>query len=302
MLDNLTGLVNSALSEVASAFSQVYGGKKVSLRYPLGDEQKFQNMIKFTALSRQQKNNTKDKFIASPQFAASTLGAVSLYMPAGLQVNDNLSYDNVDTGVGGMLVNSYQNAASAPEFLKQVAKDSPQLADRYISQKLAEASQSKGIAGGAAGQLLINRGEVINPHTQMLFRSPALRQFNFNFKLIPRSKAEAKEIIKIVQFFRLAAYPSLGAGTSEAKTQSNNVQLNMASYTFPDVFEIKYMSGNRENKNLIKFGRAYLTAINVNYNQTSPTFYEDGMPSEIDLSLTFQETKAISREDIKNGY
>jgi hypothetical protein len=76
----------------------------------------------------------------------------------------------------------------------------------------------------------------------------------------------------------------------------------MASYTFPDVFEIKYMSGNRENKNLIKFGRAYLTAINVNYNQTSPTFYEDGMPSEIDLSLTFQETKAISREDIKNGY
>jgi hypothetical protein len=62
------------------------------------------------------------------------------------------------------------------------------------------------------------------------------------------------------------------------------------------------MSGNRENKNLIKFGRAYLTAINVNYNQTSPTFYEDGMPSEIDLSLTFQETKAISREDIKNGY
>lgn len=302
MLDNLTGLVNSALSEVASAFAQVYGGKKVSLRYPLGDEEKFQNMIKFTALSRQQKNNIPDKFITSPQFAASTLGAVSLYMPAGLQVNDNLSYDNVDTGIGGMLVNSYQNAASASEFLKQVGKDSPQLGDRFISQKLAEASQNKGIAGGAAGQVLINRGEVINPHTQMLFRSPALRQFNFNFKLIPRSKAEAKEIIKIVQFFRLAAYPSLGPGSTEAKGTSNNTQLNMASYTFPDVFEIKYMSGKRENRNLIKFGRAYLTAINVNYNQSSPTFYDDGMPSEIDLSLTFQETKAISREDIKNGY
>lgn len=302
MLDNLTGLVNSALSEVASAFSQVYGGKKVSLRYPLGDQEKFQNMIKFTALSRQQKNNVADKFVASPQFAASTLGAVSLYMPAGLQVNDNLSYDNVDTGIGGMLVNSYQNSASASEFLSQVGKDSPQLLDRFISQKLAESSQSKGIAGGAAGQLLINRGEVINPHTQMLFRSPALRQFNFNFKLIPRSKAEAKEIIKIVQFFRLAAYPSLGPGGSETKSATNNAQLNMASYTFPDVFEIKYMSNNRENRNLIKFGRAYLTSINVNYNQTSPTFYDDGMPSEIDLSLTFQETKAISREDIKNGY
>lgn len=303
MLDNLTGLVNSALSEVASAFAQVYGGKKVSLRYPLGDQEKFQNMIKFTALSRQQKNNRVDKFVTSPEFAASTLGAVSLYMPAGLQVNDNLSYDNVDTGLGGMLANSYQNAASSSEFLKQVAKDSPQLGDRFISQKLAEASQNKGIVGGAAGQVLINRGEVVNPHTQMLFRSPALRQFNFNFKLIPRSKAEAKEIIKIVQFFRLAAYPSLGPGSAEVDAKSANAkQLNMATYTFPDVFEIKYMSGSRENRNLIKFGRAYLTAINVNYNQSSPTFYEDGMPSEIDLSLTFQETKAISREDIKNGY
>jgi hypothetical protein len=303
MLDNLTGLVNSALSEVASAFSQVYGGKKVSLRYPLGDTDKFQNMIKFTALSRQQKNNKVDKFVVAPEFAASTLGAVSLYMPAGLQVNDNLSYDNVDTGIGGMLVNTYQNAASSSEFLKQVAADSPQLGDRFISQKLAEASQNKGIVGGAAGQVLINRGEVINPHTQMLFRSPALRQFNFNFKLIPRSKAEAKEIIKIVQFFRLAAYPSLGPGASEAGAKGANAkQLSMAAYTFPDVFEIKYMTGSRQNTNLIKYGRAYLTSINVNYNATSPTFYEDGMPSEIDLALTFQETKAISREDIKNGY
>lgn len=300
MLNNLTGLVKSALSEVATAFSQVYGGKKVSLRYPIGDQEKFQNIIKFTALSRQPKNSKADKFVSAPEFAASTLGAVSLYMPAGLQVNDNLSYDNVDTGIGGMLVGQYQNAASTSQFLKQVANESPQLADRFISQKLAEASQNKGIVGGAAGQVLINRGEVVNPHTQMLFRSPALRQFNFNFKLIPRSRAEAMEIIKIVQFFRLAAYPSLGPGA--VNPGAKGPQLSMATYSFPDVFEIKYLSNNKVNGNLIKFGRAYLTSINVNYNATSPTFYEDGMPSEIDLSLTFQETKALSREDIKAGY
>jgi hypothetical protein len=296
MIDNLTGLVNSALSEVSSAFSQMFGGKKVSLRYPLSDVEKFQNTIKFTALARQQKSNAVDKFSA-PQFASSSLGSVSLYMPSSLQINDNLSYDNVDTGLGGMLVNAYQNSAGASEFLKTVAKESPQLLDRVVSQKLAETASGRGAASGVAGQLLINRGEVVNPHTEMLFKSPALRQFNFNFKLMPRSKAEAKEIIKIVQFFRLAAYPELGAGARDEKGQ-----LAMATYKFPDIFEIKYISGGRENKNLIKFGRSYLTAINVQYNPTSPTFFEDGMPSEIDLSLTFQESKALTRDDIRNGY
>ena len=298
MIDNLTGLANSALNEVASAFSQIFGGKKASLRYPIGDVEKFQNIVKFTAIARQEKSGRTEKLYAAPQFASSTLGSVSLYMPAGLQINDNLSYDNVDTGVGGMLVNAYQNSATTTDALKTVAKESPQLLDRLVSQKLASMSQEKGLVGGAAGQLLINRGEVVNPHTQMLFKSPALRQFNFNFKMIPRSKAEAKEIIKIVQFFRLAAYPDLGASVAD----STGTQLNMATYKFPDVFEIKYLSSGRENKNLIKFGRAYLTAINVNYNQTSPTFFDDGMPSEIDLSLTFQETKALSRVDIRNGY
>jgi hypothetical protein len=275
--------------------------KTPSYRYPLNDIAKYQNIIKFTALKRDEKSRT-EKFQASPEFVASSLGSVSLYMPAGLQVNDNLSYDNVDTGLGGMAVNSYQNSASAGQFLKQVASDLPEVGDRYVSQMLATASQEKGLVGGAAGQLLINRGEVVNPHTQMLFRSPALRQFNFSFKLMPRTRAEAKEIISIIRFFREAAYPSLSNGTESSETEGKNKSLDMATYQFPDVFDIQYLTNNKVNKNLIKYGRAYITAVSVNYNQTSPTFLEDGMPSEIDLSLTFQETKALSRQEIAKGY
>lgn len=297
MLDNLTGLVNSALSEISKAFSSPLGGKKLGLRYPLADEQKYQNIIKFTALVRQEKSSVVDRFAAPVSFVESSIGSVSLYMPAGLQINDNLSYDNVDSGIGGMLVNAYQNSAGTSEFLKTVVKESPELANRAVASKLASVAQNRGIGGGAAGQLLINAGEVVNPHTEMLFKSPALRQFNFNFKLIPRTRAEAKEIIKIVQFFRVAAYPSLGTGARNEKGQ-----LSMATYKFPDKFRIAYYTGNKVNPNLIKFKDSYLTAINVNYNQTSPTFFDDGMPSEIDLSLTFQETKALSREDVNRGY
>lgn len=295
--------LNNIVETVKSAIG-VNPNQCPSYRYPLNDIDKYENIVKFTAYAREEKSGSSD-YLTTPQFVASKLGSVNLYMPSGLQINDNLSYDNVDTGLGGMLVNSgknYTNAASASQFLDQVAKDLPDAGDRFVSQMLANASQDKGIVGGAAGQLLINRGEVINPHTQMLFRSPALRQFNFNFKMMARSRAEAKAIKDIVQFFREAAYPSLGTGGQEVGSGQDKRPLAMATYKFPDVFEIQYLSKQKENKNLIKFGRAYITAVTINYNQSSPTFFEDGMPSEVDLSLTFQETKALSREDIQKGY
>ena len=299
MLDNLLKQVSS----IGDSFFQALGGKKASLRYPLSDEGHYQNMVKFTALARIPKNGQLDKFKSAPEYTSQGLGSATLYMPQGLTVNDNLSYDNVDTAMSGMLVNSFQNSATTGEFLKQVAKDSPQLADRFISYQLAKASQEKGLVGGAAGQILINRGEVVNPHTQMLFRAPALRQFSFNFKMMPRSKAEAEAILKIVKFFRLCAYPSLGnSQLANDKDGSKAKSLNMQTFTFPEVFEIKYLNKGSENGKLIKLGRAYLTSITVNYNPTSPSFFADGMPSEIDLSLTFQETKALSREDIRDGY
>jgi hypothetical protein len=295
----------SIKAQVNSLAKSIIGNtpnKIPSYRYPLNDVDKYQNIIKFTAKKRDEKSSSQ-KFTASPTFSSSKLGSVNLYMPAALQINDNLSYDNVDTALGGMAVNAYQDSAGLGELLKTVRKDLSEVGDRVVSQMLATASQNRSAVSGIAGQLLINRGEVVNPHTQMLFRSPALRQFNFSFKMMPRTRAEAKEILSIVKFFREAAYPSLAFdGSSSELDPGNKKSLNMSSYKFPDVFEIEYLTNHKVNTNLIKFADAYITAVSVNYNQTSPTFFDDGMPSEIDLSLTFQETKALSREDIVKGY
>ena len=75
----------------------------------------------------------------------------------------------------------------------------------------------------------------------------------------------------------------------------------MSTFKFPDVFKVTYLTGGKENKHMIKMMESYLTSVTVNYNSTSPTFYEDGMPSEIDLSLTFQESKALNRDLIISG-
>ena len=300
LLDNLFSDIKNTLTTILGAdiFTNPFGGQ-VSYRYPLGDTTKYENVIKFTALARVKKSSILDFRV--PQLAENPLGSVTLYMPSGVSVNDNLSYDNVDTGVGGMLVNAAGSSANTGEFIDKIKNNAKPIAERVVSQQLANFSQEKGMVGGAASQALINSGEVVNPHTQMLFRSPALRQFTYAFKMIPRSQAEAREIIKIVQFFRIAAYPEVGAGGGEVGGKGQG-SLEMATFKFPDIFEITYLNKGSKNKNMIQQIQSYLTSVTVTYNSNTPTFHKDGMPSEVDLQLTFQESKALNRKLIMEGY
>jgi len=300
MLDKLINDAKSSINRAVGTFTNPLGKNAGTLRYPLGDVNRFENVIKFTALARVKKSSMLDFRV--PEMKESSLGSVVLYMPAGVTVNDNLSYDNADTGIGGMLVNAAGSSAGPGEFVDKLKDNAKPLVQRAVSQKLADFSQEKGMVGGAAAQALINSGEVVNPHTQMLFKTPALRQFSYTFKMVPRTLAEAQQIIKIVTFFRAAAYPELGNGGGE-KVSTGQGTIDMSTFKFPDIFKITYLNKGNENKNMIRHVDSYLTAVTVTYNQTSPTFFANGMPSEIDLQLTFQESKALNRNMIKTqGY
>lgn len=300
-LTSLVGEVKEIWGKVASmtSFTNPFG-KQVSYRYPLEDVNKYQNVIKFTALARSAKSNMLD--IRVPKLTAQALGSVTLYMPSSVTVNDNLSYDNVDTGIGGMLLNAAGSSANTSEFIDKLKGNSKALAQKGVTSAMTTLAQEKGMVGGAASQALINAGEVANPHTQMLFKSPALRQFSFQFKMVPRSLAEAKQIIEIVKFFRVAAYPELSNGISK---DNGGGSIDMSTFKFPDIFQIKYITtkNGKENPNMTKIVDSYLTSVTVTYNPSAPVFFDNGMPSEIDLQLTFQESKALNRGMIaKDGY
>jgi hypothetical protein len=297
ILTDLVGSVKSTITKILGVdlFTNPFGAQ-VSYRYPLGDVAKYENVIKFSALARVKKSSVLD--VRVPKLAEKPLGSVTLYMPAGVSVNDNLSYDNADTGLGGMALNAAGSSANPGEFIDKVKENAKPLAQTAVIAGLSRLSQEKGL-GGAAQQAQINAGVVANPHTQMLFKTPALRQFTYSFKMIPRSQAEAREIIKIVQFFRIAAYPELGGGGGDTSGEGT---LEMATFKFPDIFEITYLNRGVENENMIAVMNSYLTSVTVTYNTNSPTFHKDGMPAEVDLQLTFQESKALNRALIKKGY
>ena len=61
------------------------------------------------------------------------------------------------------------------------------------------------------------------------------------------------------------------------------------------------MYNDRVNRNLPQPLMCYLRNVSTTYNQGSMVFHEDGQPTEVDLTLSFTEFRALTRQDIIYG-
>ena len=217
----------------------------------------------------------------------------TLYMPVSFAVNDGLEYQNAALGqIGGGLLNAGNNASSlAGAGMKALTDGLGSIFDMAKSGAVSRvaamrASQNFGGEIGSAVSVLTRAS--MNPNIRTQFQSVSVREFSFQFKLIPRSPEEASSMLSIIRFFRFHAYPE----------ELNFAGANVA-YNYPNMFRIQLLSGKRKYKNIgtpIKL--SYLKGIQATYNPTSTAIHEDGAPTEVDLSLTFTEYKPLSRKDI----
>ena len=68
---------------------------------------------------------------------------------------------------------------------------------------------------------------------------------------------------------------------------------------YPPTFTIKFFNGSgKENKFIPAIFESYLTGMSAVYNGSTNIFHSDGSPLESDVQLTFQEIKALTREEI----
>ena len=145
-------------------------------------------------------------------------------------------------------------------------------------------------AGGSsiAASAELKSGLIVNPYTATTFEGVNVRQFEFAFKLVPTSAAESVTAHDIENAFRKYMYPKdIGAGSLE----------------YPPTFRIKFMAGGRVNKYMPRIIDTYLTGMTASYNATGNSFHQnDGKlgaaPVEVDLTLSFQEVRAITRDDL----
>lgn len=226
--------------------------------------------------------------------------SVTLYVPAGYAVSDSISYENAEGGLIGYAIDRFADGSISditPQQIADIAKQN--IAGVGASLAGAAGAVSSDIAGGALTGVLTSsalggeiqnrvrraEGKTINPRQYMMFKAPEMRSFSFNFSMIPQNEKEANDAVRIVKFFRRASYPELTA--------------TGFAYTFPDLFKISI--GN--NDSMIRIPEVACTGVEVTYNSNTQSFFTRGnIPVQIDLGISFQEMKAITRADIDEGF
>jgi hypothetical protein len=132
-------------------------------------------------------------------------------------------------------------------------------------------------------------GTAINPNMELLFQGPKLRSFGFQFKMTPRNKEEAKNIRKIIKFFKKGMAPKRAA----------NQPFFLGA---PNVFDINFKSGNRNIESIGKIKTCALQQCLVNY--TPDGFYAAfndpntiSQPIAVTMQLTFTELTPLYNDN-----
>ena len=230
------------------------------------------------------------------------LGSVLLPIPSDIQDGNVVNYTDdtmntlVGAGLGGAegLMKSLGSLAATGDFGKMPGAALEQLKGTLEgtgltignAQSLATkylAAQAISIFGGnvSLDQLLAREGgQIFNPNMELLFNGPSLRNFNFTFKMTPRSADEAQEVKQIIRFFKRGMAPKAGSGGLFLQT--------------PNVFELTYRKGIDNHPFLNRFKQCFLTNINTNYTGEGVySTYEDGTPVSIIMTLSFKELAPI---------
>ena len=210
---------------------------------------------------------------------------IALYMPQKIQALSLLDYEQQDMSFMQNLMNTWTGLAA-----RTVLTKAPGGGDNVAG--------FLGMNTNIDSYLLAGARIAPNPRKQLLFREPISRKFEFNFNFSPRNEEESVRAYEIIKRFKKNAYPTL-----------NQKYGSGAFYNFPAEFEIEYQTVNQfgdivENDWINRIGRCALREINVDYASSGSfsTFESTGAPTNMVMSLTFEEMALLDANHIEDGY
>lgn len=215
--------------------------------------------------------------------------AIALHIPNQLSVNYKTNWDTTDTANAQALMaagNSGVNAvAEAFSGNKEAAKKN--LSDALgTGAEAAVANKFLGKDSKYAGLISAATGTAANPKKEQTFQGVDFRSFTFDYQFYPRDEYEAQNILNIIYEFKYHMHP-------EFKSELNYV------WIYPSEFDIIYYTGGKENQNLHKHTSCILESMSVNYTPNGNfSVFANGMPTQINISLSFRELQLASKETI----
>lgn len=229
--------------------------------------------------------------------------AIVLYMP------DTLNFD---------LKQSYSNLTPGKEFLAQAIMAGPSILG-YLKKgdfkgmalaalnsgagtiALKSVANQLGLSSDASLDKILSAfkgGQVLNPMLELMYGSPDLRTFQFEFFFHPRDEMESKHVLDIIELFKYHSSPELGS---------------TGMLIPPSQFDISFFYRGKQNPNIPEIATCVLTGVQSNYapkgfatyesfsDPDTPTKGGTGMPVSITLSLSFTETTYLTKADFGFG-
>ncbi len=158
---------------------------------------------------------------------------------------------------------------------------------------LAKSMLGQGVSGALGVEANVGfggvLGEVLNPNLEVMFSGPGMREFQFQWTMVPRNAKEAIIIKEIIWQFKRASAPT--------------IKKDGWFLSVPNIFKIQYKTGSKDNHWLNKMKGCALTAVDVDYTAAgSWSTLKDGSPTATTLTLNFKELKMILGNDLGDKY
>ena len=222
------------------------------------------------------------------EFGKETIGRITLPIPNGVSDQNTVSFGQ---GTMNFAQKDLSNIAlkTILEGVGGGGKEARKAFDKLVKDKNTTRAVAGFIGGTAVGidpNELLSRteGVVFNNNLALLFKSPTLRPFTFQFNLSPRDRFEAVQVQKIIRAFK-----------QSSAVQRTKGEIFLAA---PNTYALQFFKGPTPHQFLPQIKECALLSVSVNYMpENSYMTYEDSSMVSYSLSLSFQELAPIFNSD-----
>lgn len=210
--------------------------------------------------------------------------AIFLALQSAPSVKYGVAWETGELGtIGGLLA----GGTSAVDGRMSGANVSSDIA-RRMAETVGSIPGSLNSSNQIQNMIESSTKRVANPQREQLFKSVGFRTFQFTYKFMPKSPAETANVKNIIEKFKLHMHPELSDSG--------------IYYIYPSEFDIQYYYAGKENKYFNKISTCALTDLTVDYGGATFSTFDDGSPTEYNVTLTFTELETMTKERIQEGY
>jgi hypothetical protein len=204
------------------------------------------------------------------------IGQIAALMAAGMAQNGGIDGNMDDVAKAQAIAKKLSSAPGASTFMKT------NLGSMMLGAMGVNVSPESLLARGF--------GVIPNSNLELLFNSPSLRTFEFNWRMSARNEREALQIKRIIRFFK----QGMAAKTVNSSAGGRTLYLGT-----PNVFRLQYRTANRkiiEGVNRIK--PCAVTGTAVNYTPDGQwSAYDEGQPVSCTMSINMSELEPVYASD-----